>query len=148
MDVPQQFASSIISLGDKLINPIVGVYIPIIRIPSEGEMAIPKDQGVDRPCPHITWAWLVSFVLGEGQTLGVSAGAMHGLCLAQKWQHALQLLRRLVFLVFVGIVLRKIRAEISAVIEWDPFLGGDQNGSNLMQMLQVILKDFPKIISG
>ena len=28
--------------GDKLINPIVGVYIPIIRIPIKGGMTIPN----------------------------------------------------------------------------------------------------------
>ena len=38
-------------IGDKLINPIVGVYIPIIRIPviKGGIFPIPKDQRVDRP---------------------------------------------------------------------------------------------------
>ena len=30
------------TVGDKLINPIVGVYIPIIRIPIEGGMTIPN----------------------------------------------------------------------------------------------------------
>ena len=29
-------------IGDKLINPIVGVYIPIIRIPIKGGMTIPN----------------------------------------------------------------------------------------------------------
>ena len=29
-------------IGDKLINPIVGVYIPIIRIPIKGGMTIPR----------------------------------------------------------------------------------------------------------
>ena len=29
-------------VGDKLINPIVGVYIPIIRIPIKGGMTIPN----------------------------------------------------------------------------------------------------------
>ena len=29
-------------LGDKLINPIVGVYIPIIASPIKGEMTIPN----------------------------------------------------------------------------------------------------------
>ncbi len=29
-------------IGDKLINPIVGVYIPIIRIPINGGMTIPN----------------------------------------------------------------------------------------------------------
>ena len=29
-------------IGDKLINPMVGVYIPIIRIPIKGGMTIPN----------------------------------------------------------------------------------------------------------
>ena len=38
-------------IGDKLINPIVGVYIHIIRIPIKGGMTIPNlatfDHGTD-----------------------------------------------------------------------------------------------------
>ena len=35
-------------IGDKLINPIVGVYIPIIRIPIKGGMTIPNIATFDR----------------------------------------------------------------------------------------------------
>ena len=34
-------------IGDKLINPIVGVYIPIIRIPIKGGMTIPNTRTFD-----------------------------------------------------------------------------------------------------
>ena len=34
-------------VGDKLINPIVGVYIPIIAIPIKGEMTIPNIGSLD-----------------------------------------------------------------------------------------------------
>ena len=34
-------------MGDKLINPIVGVYIPIIKIPIKGEMTIPNIGSLD-----------------------------------------------------------------------------------------------------
>ena len=34
-------------MGDKLINPIVGVYIPIIRIPIKGGMTIPNIATLD-----------------------------------------------------------------------------------------------------
>ena len=34
-------------IGDKLINPIVGVYIPIIRIPIKGGMTIPNIRSFD-----------------------------------------------------------------------------------------------------
>ena len=34
-------------VGDKLINPIVGVYIPIIRIPIKGWMTIPNTRSLD-----------------------------------------------------------------------------------------------------
>ena len=41
-------------IGDKLINPIVGVYIPIIRIPIKGGMTIPSiatfDHGTCEIC--------------------------------------------------------------------------------------------------
>ena len=35
-------------IGDKLINPIVGVYIPILRIPIKGGMTIPNIATFDR----------------------------------------------------------------------------------------------------
>ncbi len=34
-------------IGDKLINPIVGVYVPIIRIPIKGWMTIPNTRSLD-----------------------------------------------------------------------------------------------------
>ena len=34
-------------IRDKLINPIVGVYIPIIRIPIKGGMTIPNIETFD-----------------------------------------------------------------------------------------------------
>ena len=34
-------------VGDKLINPIVGVYIPIITSPIKGEMTIPNTGSLD-----------------------------------------------------------------------------------------------------
>ena len=42
-------------IGDKLINPIVGVYIPIIRIPIKGGMTIPNIATFD----HGTCVFLV-----------------------------------------------------------------------------------------
>ena len=41
-------------LGDKLINPIVGVYIPIIRIPIKGGMTIPNTMSFD-PGTYVNW---------------------------------------------------------------------------------------------
>ena len=34
-------------IGDKLINPIVGVYKPIISIPSKGGLTIPNTMSLD-----------------------------------------------------------------------------------------------------
>ena len=34
-------------IGDKLINPIVGVYISIVTIPTKGEMTIPNIVSLD-----------------------------------------------------------------------------------------------------
>ena len=42
-------------IGDKLINPIVGVYIPIIRIPIKGGMTIPNMGSLD-PGTHGNWS--------------------------------------------------------------------------------------------
>ena len=46
-------------IGDKLINPIVGVYIPIIGFPIKGGIfPIPKKtRGVPWPWNHIICAW-------------------------------------------------------------------------------------------
>ena len=41
-------------IGDKLINPIVWVYIPIIRIPIKGGMTIPNIATFD----HGTYKWV------------------------------------------------------------------------------------------
>ena len=53
-------------IGDKLINPIVGVYIPIIRIPIKGGMAIPNiatfDHGIYTP-PESQWLVQMYFLL-------------------------------------------------------------------------------------
>ncbi len=38
-------------IGDKLINPLVGVYIPIIRIPIKGGMTIPNIATFDHGTP-------------------------------------------------------------------------------------------------
>ena len=40
------------TIGDKLINSIVGVYIPIIRIPIKGWMIIPNTRSLD-PGSHV-----------------------------------------------------------------------------------------------
>ena len=39
-------------IGDKLINTIVGVYIPIVRIPIKGGMTIPNIRSLD-PGTHL-----------------------------------------------------------------------------------------------
>ena len=41
-------------IGDKVINPIVGVYIPIIRIPIKGGMTIPNIATFDHGT-YMTW---------------------------------------------------------------------------------------------
>ena len=38
-----------------VINPIVGVYIPIIRIPIKGGMTIPNTTSLDPP--WLKWTW-------------------------------------------------------------------------------------------
>ena len=44
----QEFNNNLLHIiGDKLINPIVGVYIPIIRIPIKGGMTIPNTRSLD-----------------------------------------------------------------------------------------------------
>ena len=55
------------SIGDKLINRVVGVYIPITRIPIKGGMTIPNiatfDHGTyekcSKPC-YLPLHWLVN----------------------------------------------------------------------------------------
>ena len=41
-------------IGDGKLNPIVGVYIPIIRIPIEGEMTIPNIATFDHGTYHLS----------------------------------------------------------------------------------------------
>ena len=41
-------------MGDGKLNPIVGVYIPIIRIPIEGEMTIPNIATFDHGTYHLS----------------------------------------------------------------------------------------------
>ena len=60
-------------IGDKLINPIVGVYIPIISIPIKGGMTIPNiatfDHGTfeqHEPNPvdiPLNPGWLIGFLI-------------------------------------------------------------------------------------
>ncbi len=51
-----------------VINPIVGVYIPIIRIPIKGEMTIPNTRSLD-PGSCDSLAWKMSFLkLGVAET--------------------------------------------------------------------------------
>ena len=42
-------------IGDKLINPIVGVYIPIIRIPIKGGMTIPNIATFDHGTYYVLY---------------------------------------------------------------------------------------------
>ena len=64
------------TIGDKLINPIVGVYIPIIRIPIKGGMTVPQKKRL------LTMAHIIRFECFLGIDPGQLPAGNNG-CLVQ-----------------------------------------------------------------